>query len=425
MNRVASAMILVTKVPLALISLAPPQHLRHYLMWTGDRPSPMVANRRFLLVLANLAVLLGICTVAAGQGKDATVVAPKLEPAWSKSYPNLYPPPPQLRPVSLAISESARCAAIAGDGEVEVLDAAGQSLWKWNYRTLNRFIVAGPLAVSPNCDAIALAGDSGYKQVWLARQHGSAISLSMSSTPLGVAFDRHGELLAVGTGGNSILLFAKTGKQLWKKTLPGLCLPYEMSFSADNHYILIRDGCSGLLRMDGSVVWTGHSFGMNASADLRTFVTWAEPPHGPGPGSVSRLDDSGKQVWFKFSQDPGAVITPAGDKILARAAVNQNPTEQEMEEPLETNLQVLSRDGTVLKDLSDVDGKPLAISPEGDRALIRTSGGVEGIDMNGTRLFSIALNPMVYTTVLVTADFSGMLVFSRDSDPKLRWYTPK
>jgi len=57
--------------------------------------------------------------------------------------------------------------------------------------------------------------------------------------------------------------------------------------------------------------------------------------------------------------------------------------------------------------------------------LIRTSGGVEGIDMNGTRLFSIALNPMVYTTVLVTADFSGMLVFSRDSDPKLRWYTPK
>jgi hypothetical protein len=221
------------------------------------------------------------CTDAAEQGKNDIVSAHKLEPAWSKSYPDLYPPPPQLQQVSLAISENARCAAIAGDGEVEVLDAAGQSLWKWTYHKLNRFIVAGPLAVSPNCDAIALAGDSGYKKVWLADQRGRAIPLTISSTPLGVAFDRHGELLAVGTGGSSILLFNKAGKQLWKRTFePRCCLPDLMSFSDDNRYILIRDGGSGLLRTDGSVVWTGMSNGMNASRDLHTFVTWDEPNHG-------------------------------------------------------------------------------------------------------------------------------------------------
>ena len=88
-------------------------------------------------------------------------------------------------------------------------------------------------------------------------------------------------------------------------------------------------------------------------------------------------------------------------------------------------LQVLSRDGALLKDLPNVDGKPIAISPDGERVLIVTQAEIEGIDLNGTRLFAIALNPTAYRIVLVAEDFSGILVFSRGTDSQLRWYKVK
>ena len=272
--------------------------------------------------------------------------------------------------------------------------------------------------------------------------------LTISSTPLGVAFDRSGELLAVGTGSGSILLFGKAGKLLWKRTFAPCYLPEQISFSSDNHYLLIRAGGSGVLRTDGSVVWTGAcsgvvhadgpvvwtgtfggapwTIGMNASHDMRTFVTWEGYPHSPNTGQVRNLDESGKQLWSKFSEDPAAVVTPAGDKIVARVNVNQDL--QETQEPLEMKLQVFSRAGALLKDLSNVDGKPMAISPDGERVLIMTQAEIEGIDLNGTRLFAIALNPTVYRSVLVAEDFSGVLVLSvlsRDTDSQLRWYKLK
>ncbi len=135
------------------------------------------------------------------------------------------------------------------------------------------------------------------------------------------------------------------------------------------------------------------------------------------------LDESGKQLWRKFSEDPAAVVTPAGDKIVARFDVDQDL--QETQEPLEMKLQVLSRDGALLKDFPNVDGKPIAISPDGERVLIQTQAEIEGIDLNGTRLFAIALNPTAYRIVLVAEDFSGILVFSRGTDSQLRWYKVK
>ena len=275
---------------------------RDFLVRAGVCHVPLLSNVLLRRPLAILAVLYGVCAFAAGQQKDAPVAAPEFAPAWSRSYPTL-----KEQRVSLALSDGARCTAIAGGGEVEVLDAAGHSLWKWNYRATNRFIVAGPVAVSPGCDAIALAGDSGYKKVWLADLSGRAMPLTISSTPLGVAFDRRGELLAVGTGGGSILLFGKTGKLLWKRTfVPPCYLPEQMSFSSDNRYLLIRAGGSGVLRTDGSVVFGGASWWNDWRLDDR-HERVARPAHLRHLGGVSPL------ARHRASKDAGRI----GEATLA------------------------------------------------------------------------------------------------------------
>jgi len=306
---------------------------------------------------------------------------------------------------------------------LEVLGVDGRTLWNWNYGAINRFIVAGPLAVSPMCDQVALAGYSGYKKVWLVDRRGRAKPLSMSSTPLSVAFDRDDKSLAVGTGGNSILLYGVDGKLLWKKIFqPWCCLPTGISFSADNRFLLIREGGAGVLQRDGSVVWTSGAEGMNASRDLQTFVTWAEPNHGPGGGGIAVLDKYGKTIWEKLSDGPSAAITSAGDKIVARVAINQNPTREDLEEPLETNVQVFSRDGSILKVFPHVDGRPVAISPSGDCVVVDSQEGIEGIRLDGKPIFSIGLDHTYFSTVIFAEDFSGALVFSRNLDPQLSWY---
>jgi hypothetical protein len=379
-------------------------------------------------ILAIVSILFLAGVVAAAQEQPSAHTIPPLALTWSKAYPNLTVPPSQLLMVSVAVADEGRCFAIAGGGEAEVLDKAGKSLWKWNYRAVSRLIVPGALALSPGCDAIALAGDSGYKYVWLAERQGRALPLplNLSSTPLGVAFAHNGERIAIGTGSGLIALVTKGGKVLWKRTV-GVVLPEQMSFSADDQYVLIREGGAGVLRIDGSLLWSEGAFGMNASKDLRTFVSWSEPPHGPGAGNVTVLDGAGKEIWSRLSQDPGAVVVPAGDEVLARIAINQNPDEEALKEPLATRLQVLSREGAVVRDLPDLDGRPMAISPEGDRALIRTNAGYEVISLEGQRLAMLSVDPDAYdmSTLVVPSDFSGILIFRSRTNPELRWYALK
>ena len=393
--------------------------------WRTPAEAFSCSTKRILAVVTTLS-LIGVLAPAQERPSSNTVPPPAL--TWSKAYPNFSVPPSQLLMVSIAVADEGQCFAIAGGGEADVLDKAGKVMWKWNYRAVSRLIIAGALAISPSCDAIALAGNSGYKYVWLAERQGRAISLPLllSSTPIGIGFTHRGDALAVGTGSGTIALVSKSGKLLWKRNV-GFVLPERMSFSADDRYLLIREGGSGVLRIDGSVVWSYGAFGMNASKDLRTFAVWSEPPHGPGPGIVTVLDAAGKELWSRLSQDPGAVVTPKGDQILARVAMDQDPDEQTRMEPLATKLQVLSREGEVVRDLPDLDGGPLAISPEGDRALIRTDAGYEVISLDGRTLAMLAIDPNRYdtSTLVVSSDFSGLLMFQSGDNPELRWYALK
>lgn len=366
--------------------------------------------------------LLAGLAFAQNSESPAASAAPSLQAKWTKSYPRLRPDSTLGNLTSIALSDNARCLGLAGGGEVDVLSSSGDVLWRWNYRTINRFVVAGPLAVSASCNAFALAGDSGYKNVWIVQRRGKAIPIHFSATPLGVTFDRRGQTVAVGTGGGSVHLFRLDGKLVWKGQCGPVCFAAQLSFSKDNRYLLVHGWGTAVLNIDGSPALDIGGDGMDASPDLRTFVIWNDPHHGPGFGSVAAFDRSGKELWRKYSLGGSGLVFPSGDKILARLFIDQSRPEEEVPDPRDTDIQILARDGTVLKSFEKLDGSPLAISPDEKRMLIDATSELDGIDADGQKLFVI---PTPGTTYLVAEDFSGVLVLNRRSDPQLSWYALK
>jgi hypothetical protein len=174
--------------------------------------------------------------------------------------------------------------------------------------------------------------------------------------------------------------------------------------------------------MDGSAVWTAGAWGMNSANDLHTFVDWSGPNHGPGPGDVRVLDGSGKQLWISTSDDPGIVVTPAGDKVIARVRTDQDVPQDKFEEPQETVLRLFARDGTLLTEFPGIDGRPVAISPDGKTVLLETGHSLDAIDLDGKRLYSIAVFPNAYK---IAPDFSALIIFSWGSDASLEYFKLK
>ena len=56
------------------------------------------------------------------------------------------------------------------------------------------------MALSPSCERVAMAGDSGYRYVWVAGRDTEGKVHQTVGTPLAVAFDLSGDYLAISTG---------------------------------------------------------------------------------------------------------------------------------------------------------------------------------------------------------------------------------
>jgi hypothetical protein len=339
--------------------------------------------------------------------------------------------------MSVAAAMNGKCVAIAGSGAVEVLDNSGLPSWRWEYGQTNRFIkpgekfgyiTPGGVAVSPTCDTVAIVGYAGYPYVWIGDRGGRRISIHTTSTPLSVGFDRRGEQIAIGTGGRDVFLYSTTGELKWKTTLQQwCCVVRRLSFSKDNRSIVVHDWGVAVLRVDGSIAWASMRNGMNAADDLQTFVAWWEPNHGPGIGRVFGLDDSGHELWSKFTSSTGGVISPDGSRIIVRVNQNQQPTEEDGFNAGEqqSSLQVLSRKGELVATLPSVKGAPIAISPDGSRILLSTETGVLEMNLTGKRLFEIPVERSDSTRTIVADDFSGFLIVRRTRDVQLQWYSLK
>ncbi|MGH9386617.1 MAG: hypothetical protein ACRD2N_20285 [Vicinamibacterales bacterium] len=119
--------------------------------------------------------------------------------------------------------------AVATGNAIKVMDVAGKSLWQWNLQETSRFLRPpgrsygfSSLAISPGCDVVVLAGDSGYKYVWAAHQSGKRAFLKTTGTPMHVAFDLRGRSVAVATAAGHGYLVSPLLITRWSGKLRGL-----------------------------------------------------------------------------------------------------------------------------------------------------------------------------------------------------------
>jgi hypothetical protein len=136
--------------------------------------------------------------------------------AWTLRVPDARADAPFLQSLG-----NPRCVAVVTATTVHVVSMSGERLWSWNYRRSSRFLKTRlplayePMALSPMCDRVAMAGDSGYRYVWVAGRDIEAQAFQTVGTPLAVAFDISGEYLAVSTGASRGYLMTRTLEPHW------------------------------------------------------------------------------------------------------------------------------------------------------------------------------------------------------------------
>ena len=86
---------------------------------------------------------------------------------------------------------------------------AGEVSWTWPQQD-QQYLNPRDVAVSHDCDAIALVGDASYKYVWIVDRTGGSASVKFEATPADVEFDRTGKLVAVVTYAGSMFLYRST-----------------------------------------------------------------------------------------------------------------------------------------------------------------------------------------------------------------------
>jgi outer membrane protein assembly factor BamB len=134
--------------------------------------------------------------------------APTLTPTWVKRIKG---------GGFLGAHEYGRCVVISEKGAIHVVMPSGETAWSWPYRKVSRFFSARVAAVAPDCDAVAIPGSSTYKFTWIVERTGRSVAVQTAGTPLDVAFDRTGQVIAIGTGGATPLLYTRNGEQRWSR----------------------------------------------------------------------------------------------------------------------------------------------------------------------------------------------------------------
>jgi hypothetical protein len=249
------------------------------------------------------------------------------------------------------------------------------------------------------------------------------MSIPSKATPLGIAISHHDNLFAIGTGGGDLSLYAADGRLRWKRVLmDGRVIAAEVSFSEDDKAIVVHRG-SAIVSINGDIKWANPWVSnMHGARDLKTFVVSSQPGHGPGIGSITALDQDGKELWSMVSSLPEAAISPSGDKIASWVNDNQDPTEEDGYHPdeQEGEFQILSRRGDVLKTLA-IEGRPIAFSSDGHSLLILKPPDLSLFDLEGNHLWDIPVSDR--SGVITSEDLKVILVYDRGGQG-LSWFEP-
>lgn len=177
-------------------------------------------------------------------GRDTAFVEP-LTPVWSK---------PLGKGVQLVgVEEYGRCILFADHGAIDVVLPSGDTAWSWPYSKISRYINPREVAVSHDCDAIALVGDASYKYAWIVPRVGKAVRLAFTATPADVEFDRTGTCVAIGTYAGSMSLYSVGGPLQWTRDT-GVTIVDHLEFTADNQHIAFKGWAgSGIVSAAGQV----------------------------------------------------------------------------------------------------------------------------------------------------------------------------
>jgi hypothetical protein len=342
-------------------------------------------------------------------------IAP-LRPDWERNF---------KAPITdIRVSSAGRCVAVSTSESIAVIDSAGRELWRWDFKTVNRFITAKKIAVSPKCDWVAFVGSPDYRYSWIVNRDGKRIPIKMEGTPLSIDINHAGNGVAIGTGAGLLFLYSFDGSLKWKlDRRVGLPID-EVSFASDDSAILISGYGQAIASALGKILWSG-GWGvgsMRASQDFKTFVSWGEPPHGPGIGGISLLDQMGKTLWTKVSSDPRAIISPAGDYIVAQTNDNQDPSEEDGYgdiEELPKALRLLSRSGDVVRTFRAY-GSPVSFSSDGRAFILKDADSVFAINLSETPLWRIAASGPVH--IVPASDFHAVVVAQEN---RVSWYSPR
>ena len=231
-----------------------------------------------------------------------------------------------------------RCAAVVTATTVHVISMTGEELWSWSYRRSSRFLktrvpfAPEPMALSPTCDRVAMAGDSGYRYVWVAGRDIEAKAFQTVGTPLAVAFDVSGDYVAVSTGASRGYLLTRTLEPHWTGHFRDFPIRWPEQVVAD----ATRPGLITFTMGNVDMLLAAFPWGRYVSDSVSTDGQWRVVKQSPwdrrdqwqmlvfyGPeghafhGRWEKFSERARPRWSKPIGCLGAKITPDGEFVIA------------------------------------------------------------------------------------------------------------
>jgi hypothetical protein len=219
--------------------------------------------------------------------------------------------------------------------DVHVISTDGELLWSWNYSRSSRFLNPGsysgwPLAISPDCDRVAMGGDPGYKYVWVAGRDEEPRFIQTIGTPRVVAFALNDNDIAITTGAARGYLLSRTLETRWTGPLREFPVRWPEQVVSDRARAsfaqFTRDSVDALLSiwawggqdsvsLDGQ--WRAYAAPPWANSDGWQMLHFYGPEGHAFHGRWESFKSAARPRWSKAIGCLNAEVTPDGEFVVA------------------------------------------------------------------------------------------------------------
>jgi len=330
-------------------------------------------------------LLAATLTTIAIAGSNVSTQTGELQPLWSITVEDHQADGAAAnQPMRQAWSAGGTCFAISTAVAVHVVDAAsGRERWRWNFRSHNRLIRAGSVAVSPQCDTVAVGGDTNYKYIWIAKRTGRPASLKTTGSPTAVVFSKSGDMVAVRTASPpaDVYLASVDGRLIAHSDIDTFPIqwPYNTAHAGDPAGPEFAFGDAVRLESSGVMGLIDRS---QYSDDGRWILRLSTPPHGSVWEYVSLLTPLGALAWSKTIACADAIIAPDGRWALLRGEIAKREDAAAPGDPCAGSLYLLDRNGTTVRQRAlEQRGHLIALPRDSDGFLFHDASRLQRYDL--------------------------------------------